>query len=193
MASIAKQAESRRTRERVGILPLVYVGMAADIVHHGHVNIIQTAAQHGRVIIGLLTDEAIESYKRTPKVTFKNRKRLIAHIKGVDLVVPQTTLDYRPNLRLLQPDIVVHGDDWKTGPQSRTRTQVIECLSEWGGRLVEPTYTDGVSTTQLIKKCQESDSGTTSTPDKLRKHTETAASAETSPISAGAHSKAGGL
>jgi phosphoenolpyruvate phosphomutase len=193
MASIAKQAESRRTRERVGILPLVYVGMAADIVHHGHVNIIQTAAQHGRVIIGLLTDEAIESYKRIPKVTFKNRKRLIAHIKGVDLVVPQTTLDYRPNLRLLQPDIVVHGDDWKTGPQSRTRTQVIECLSEWGGRLVEPTYTDGVSTTQLIKKCRDSDFGVTSTSGELRKHTETGHSAETTPISAGAHAKAGGL
>ena len=131
---------------------LVYVGMAADILHHGHVNIIQTAAAYGRVVVGLLTDEAIQSYKRTPTVTWADRKRLVAQIKGVDLVLPQTTLDYGPNLRLLRPDVVVHGDDWKGGPQAKTRMQVIECLTEWGGQLIEPTYTPGVSTTLILAK-----------------------------------------
>mmetsp|Transcript_114126 Transcript_114126/g.277081 ORF Transcript_114126/g.277081 Transcript_114126/m.277081 type:complete len:175 (+) Transcript_114126:72-596(+) len=169
---MAANVEAIRVRELAGVKKLVYVGMAADILHHGHVNIIETAAALGRVVVGLLTDEAIESYKRKPKVYYNNRKRLIGYLKGVDLVVPQTTLDYRPNLRLLQPDIVVHGDDWKTGPQAKTRAQVIECLSEWGGKLVEPTYTPGVSTTQLIEKCQES--ATKSTPaEKSSKDTAT--------------------
>ena len=137
---------------------LVYIGMAADILHFGHVNIIETGARYGRVVIGLLTDEAIESYKRTPKVTWLSRKRLVSNVKGVDLVVPQTTLDYRPNLRLLRPDFVVHGDDWKTGPQTKTRSQVIECLQEWGGCLIEPTYTPGISTTQLINNIKNSES-----------------------------------
>ena len=132
--------------------------MAADILHFGHVNIIQTGARHGRVVVGLLTDEAIQSYKRTPKVTWLNRKKLISNIKGVDLVVPQTTLDYCPNLRLLRPDFVVHGDDWKTGPQAKTRAKVIDCLEEWGGCLIEPTYTAGISTTQLINKIKDTES-----------------------------------
>ena len=134
---------------------LVYVGMAADILHHGHVNIINTASKYGRVVVGLLTDEAIESYKRKPKVTWEKRRLLVEAIQGVHLVVPQTTLDYRPNMRLLRPAFVVHGDDWKTGPQAKVRTQVIETLKEWGGRLIEPTYTSGVSTTAIIEKCKK--------------------------------------
>ena len=134
---------------------LVYVGMAADILHHGHVNIINTASKYGRVVVGLLTDEAIESYKRKPKVTWEKRRLLVEAIQGVHLVVPQTTLDYRPNMRLLRPAFVVHGDDWKTGPQAKVRTQVIETLKEWGGRLIEPTYTCGVSTTAIIEKCKK--------------------------------------
>ena len=134
---------------------LVYVGMAADILHHGHVNIINTGSKYGRVVVGLLTDEAIESYKRKPKVTWEKRRLLVEAIKGVHLVVPQTTHDYRPNMRLLRPAFVAHGDDWKTGPQAKVRTQVIETLKEWGGRLIEPTYTSGVSTTAIIEKCKK--------------------------------------
>ena len=135
--------------------PLVYVGMAADIVHIGHINLLATASQMGKVVVGLLTDEAIASYKRQPVITFAQRKRLIESLVGVLLVIPQTTLDYRPNLRTLQPSFVVHGDDWKNGRQSQTRQQVIDTLAEWGGRLVEPHYTEGISTTELIETCAD--------------------------------------
>lgn len=111
---------------------LVYIGMAADILHHGHVNIINTGSKYGRVVVGLLTDEAIESYKRKPKVTWEKRRLLVEAIKGVHLVVPQTTLDYRPNMRLLRPSFVVHGDDWKTGPQAKVREQVIDYVEGMG-------------------------------------------------------------
>ena len=133
----------------------VYVGMCADVVHPGHLNIINTAKELGRVVVGLLTDEAIASYKRRPFFSYEQRKTLVEHIKGVDEVVPQATLDYVDNLREFRPDFVVHGDDWKEGVQSETRQRVIYALAEWGGELVEPHYTDGVSSTGKINEINE--------------------------------------
>ena len=133
----------------------VYVGMCADVVHPGHLNIINTAKELGRVVVGLLTDEAIASYKRRPFFSYEQRKTLVEHIKGVDEVVPQATLDYVDNLREFRPDFVVHGDDWKDGVQSETRQRVIDALAEWGGELVEPHYTDGVSSTGKINEINE--------------------------------------
>lgn len=133
----------------------VYVAMSADLIHPGHLNIINTAAQYGDVVVGVLTDQAIASYKRLPYMTFEQRKQIVGNLKGVDRVIPQETLDYVPNLRMLKPDYVVHGDDWKEGVQRETRQQVIDVLAEWGGELIEPSYTVGISSTQLKKALQE--------------------------------------
>ena len=133
----------------------VYVGMSADLVHPGHLNVLKTAAQHGEVTVGLLTDAAIASYKRIPFMPFEQRKQVIESIKGVAQVVPQETLDYVPNLRKLQPDYVVHGDDWKEGVQRETRQRVIDTLAEWGGGLIEVPYTQGISSTQLNRALKE--------------------------------------
>jgi len=129
----------------------VYVGMAADYLHAGHINIINEARKYGKVIIGLLTDEAIASYKRVPVTTYEQRKKVVENIKGVVEVVPQYMLDYVDNLRRLKPDYVVHGDDWRDSPQKSTRQRVIDALSEWGGKLIEPPYTKGISSTLLIE------------------------------------------
>ena len=128
----------------------VYVGMSADLVHPGHLNVLGTAREHGKVIVGLLTDAAIATYKRLPHMTYDQRKLVVEALKGVDRVVPQETLDYEPNLRKYKPDYVVHGDDWTEGVQKATRARVIAVLAEWGGRLVEVPYTEGVSSTRLI-------------------------------------------
>jgi len=133
----------------------VYVGMSADLVHPGHMNVIKKASEYGNVIVGLLTDKAIASYKRLPYMTFEQRKDVIENIKGVFQVVTQDTLDYRVNLEEIKPDFVVHGDDWKEGVQSKTRDQVISCLAQWGGELVEVAYTDGISSSQLNKALKE--------------------------------------
>lgn len=133
----------------------VYVGMSADLVHPGHLNIINEAAKLGKVTVGLLTDEAIASYKRLPYLEYEQRKAVVENLKGVDNVIPQEQLDYTPNLRKLRPDYVVHGDDWKEGPQKRTREQVIETLKEWGGELVEIPYTKGISSTKLNQAIKE--------------------------------------
>ena len=124
--------------------------MAVDILHTGHLNIIEVARNLGDVTIGLLTDEAIVNYKRLPMLEFEERKRIVENIKGVKLIVTQDTYDYEPILRKLKPDYVVHGDDWKTGLQKEMRQRVIDVLAEWGGELVEPKYTEGISSTDLI-------------------------------------------
>lgn len=133
----------------------VYVGMSADLIHPGHLNIIKKAAELGTVTVGLLTDKAIVSYKRLPHMNYENRKIIVKNLKNVDHVVEQNTLSYENNLRKLKPDFVVHGSDWKEGVQKSTRQNVIDTLAEWGGELVDVDYTDGISSTQLINALSE--------------------------------------
>jgi phosphoenolpyruvate phosphomutase / 2-hydroxyethylphosphonate cytidylyltransferase len=133
----------------------VYVGMSADLIHPGHLNIINEARKLGEVIVGVLTDKAIASYKRLPFMPYEQRKIVVENIKGVSRVVPQETLDYVPNLRKFKPDYVVHGDDWKKGIQKEIRQRVIDTLKEWGGKLIEPSYTEGISSTKLNNALKE--------------------------------------
>ena len=133
----------------------VYVGLSADLLHHGHLNIIKEAKKLGEVIVGLLSDEAIASYKRLPYLSYEQRKIIVENIKGVKQVIAQDSLDYVPNLRQLKPDYVVHGDDWRTGIQKKTREKVINALKEWSGELVEIPYTQGISSTYLNAKVRE--------------------------------------
>ena len=128
----------------------VYVPMAADLLHDGHMNIINEARKLGEVTIGLLTDKAIANYKRLPLLTFEQRKKVIENVVGVANVYAQEDDNYIPALRELKPDFFVHGDDWKTGVQKEKRAQVIEVMKEWGGQIIEPEYTRGISSTQLI-------------------------------------------
>ena len=133
----------------------VYVAMSADIIHPGHLNIIENAAKYGEVTVGVLTDKAISSYKRLPYLKYEQRAQIVQAIKNVKEVIPQDSLDYRPNLKLLKPDFVIHGDDWKEGVQKETRQQVIETITEWGGQLIEIPYTKGISSTQLNNAVRE--------------------------------------
>jgi len=125
----------------------VYVGMSADLVHPGHLNILKEASNYGEVIVGLLNDAAIASYKRLPFMSFEHRKEVVENLKNVHSVVEQDTLDYSINLAKIKPDFVVHGDDWKEGVQSETRQKVIKTLEKWGGKLIEIPYTEGISST----------------------------------------------
>lgn len=127
----------------------VYVAMSADIIHVGHVNLLTKASALGELYVGVLTDEAIAEYKRFPLMPLEQRMSIIGSLKGVSQVLVQHSLDYEKNLRLLKPDYVVHGDEWRTGIQSAMREKVIALLAEWGGELVEYPYTAGVSIEQL--------------------------------------------
>ena len=69
----------------------VYVGLAADIIHKGHINILKTASQLGDVTVGLLTDKAISSYKKIPHLNYEQREAVIKNIKFIKKVLQQKT------------------------------------------------------------------------------------------------------
>ncbi len=119
----------------------VYICFSTDILHNGHLNILKKAEQLGEVTVGILTDEAIASYKHYPLLPLEERKAMFESLKGVQRVVVQQSLDYTDILHQLKPDIVVHGDDWLVGYQANIRQKVIETLKEWDGELVEYPYT----------------------------------------------------
>lgn len=127
----------------------VYLGLTADIIHPGIINIINEGAKHGQLIIGLLTDSSIVSHKRLPYLTYEQRKQVVENIKGVSEVVPQEDWSYIPNLKKLKPDFIIHGDDWKSGSLSKIRDEVIEVMKEWGGEVIEVPYTKGINSSAL--------------------------------------------
>ena len=139
----------------------VYIGMSADLLHPGHLNIINEARKlidssgGGELIVGLLTDKAIASYKRLPYMPWEHRKIVVENVKGVSSVIAQETLDYVPNLLKIKPDYVLHGDDWKNGIQAKTRQRIIDVMAEWGGKVIDIPYTAGISSTQLNKVLKE--------------------------------------
>lgn len=130
----------------------VYVGMTADIMHPGLINIINEGSKYGRVTVGLLTDSAIACHKRLPYLTYDQRREVVENIKGVDRVVPQDEWSYVPNLLKYKPDYIIHGDDWKVGPLSHIRAQVFETMAEMGGEVIEIPYTAGINSSSLDKE-----------------------------------------
>lgn len=142
----------------------VYVALSIDLIHPGHLNIISKARELGEVTIGLLTDEAVASYKKLPLLSYEQRKTIVENIKGVKKVIPQRTKDYTENLLALKPDYVVHGDNWRTGILKNVREDVIKIISEWGGELIEPSYTTGFSARDMNRTLQE----VANTPDIRR-------------------------
>lgn len=118
----------------------VYMCFSTEYIHSGHIAIINKARRLGRLIIGVLSDEAVASYKRFPLMPFEERLSLFRNIAGVEQVVEQKTLSYADNLHRLKPDYVVHGDDWVEGLQKPVREEVIGILKEYGGQLVEYPY-----------------------------------------------------
>lgn len=119
----------------------VYACFSTDIIHCGHLNILKRAAELGELTVGVLTDEVIASYKRYPLIPLPERIEMFSSIRSVSRVVVQDTLEYDKVLAELKPDIVVHGDNWKTGYQAEIRGRVLDQLKQWGGELVEFPYT----------------------------------------------------
>lgn len=130
----------------------VYMCFSAEYIHSGHVAIINKARRLGRLIIGILSDEAVSSYKRYPLIPYEERKALFSNMAGVEKVVEQKSLSYRENLEALKPDYVVHGDDWKEGFQLPIRQEVCEVLAEYGGKLVEYPYSNDPKYKELDAK-----------------------------------------
>ena len=132
----------------------VYLGMIADIMHPGLINIINEGCKYGDVMIGLYTDKAIATYKRLPVLTYDQRKAIVENIKGVTEVVPQDDWNYVENLRKYRPDYIIHGDDWKEGFMKKIRAEVFEVMKEIGGEVIEIPYTQGINSSQLAEEIE---------------------------------------
>ncbi len=138
--------------------------MSTDVIHPGHLNVLNHAANLGELTVGVLSDEAIAGYKRLPILSLDSRLALFENQKQVSNVIIQKTLDYTENLMELRPDYVVHGDDWREGVQKSIRSKVIEVLSGWGGQLVEIPYSSNFNSTELRKQYLRN----ATTPDERR-------------------------
>ena len=121
---------------------IVYMCFSTEYIHSGHVAIINKARRLGRLIIGILSDEVVASYKRFPLIPFEERRALFENLAGVERVIEQKTLSYKDNLEKLKPDYVVHGDDWKEGFQKPIRQEVCDILAKYGGKLMEYPYSN---------------------------------------------------
>ena len=133
----------------------VYMCFSTDMIHSGHIDIIRKAESLGQLIIGVLSDEAVASYKRFPLLPFEERKSLFENIKGVSKVVEQKELSYAKAIEEIKPDYVVHGDDWQEGFQKPIREEVVALLKEYGGQLVEFPYSKDTKYTELEQISRE--------------------------------------
>lgn len=130
----------------------VYMCFSTDIIHSGHISIIKKAKRLGKLIIGVLSDEAVISYKRYPLIPFDERKIMFENIEGVSSVVEQKKLSYKENLERFKPNYVVHGDDWTQGFQQPIREEVQNILNTYGGCLVEYPYSKDQKYRDLEKR-----------------------------------------
>lgn len=167
----------------------VYMSFSTDIIHGGHIKIIQKAAVLGKLIVGVLTDEVVASYKRFPLLTYKERAEIIGNIKGVAAVVPQDTLSYIKNIEKYKPDIIVHGDNWQTGFQKTVREETAAALKKYGGKLVEFPY----SNDEQYKALEEETRDQLSIPDIRRGRLKKLLGMKTTVTAIEAHSGITGL
>ena len=131
----------------------VYIALSLDIIHHGHINLINNAKKFGFVIVGLLTDAAIAEYKKLPLLNFNQRKKILNSINGVDKIVKQNEWCYSTNIYKYKPDIMLHGDDWKEDSNGRQlRKKAISALNDIGSKLIEIPHTKNISSSSLLKK-----------------------------------------
>jgi len=130
-------------------IKFVYVPLAADILHSGHLNIINKAKKYGKVVVGLLSDKAISEYKALPSLTYEERYKIVKSLKNVTSIVKQDTWDYSNVINKLKPNFFIHGDDWKKGIQKQTRKKVIKLLKKNKGKLIEVPYTKNLSSSSI--------------------------------------------
>lgn len=133
----------------------VYTCFCTDIIHEGHRNIICQAKKYGRVIVGVLSDQAMIRYRRFPTVNFENRLKMVSEIEGVDEVVVQDVVMYDAIIERLRPDYVVHGDNWQEPPLSAIRKNVLKVLKKYGGELIEIPYTYNENVKRLDRRIKE--------------------------------------
>ena len=119
----------------------VYTCFCTDVIHEGHLNIINNAKKLGRVVVGALCDKELIRFNKFPTKTLEERIKLYQELDGVDEVIVQNDAMYNDVIDTLKPDYIVHGDNWKEGAESSIRANVVKRLAEYGGEVVDVPYT----------------------------------------------------
>ena len=136
--------------------PIVFVPMAADIFHHGHVNILLKAKKYGNIVVGLMTDKGIKKYKKKyPLIKFKNRKKVLEQIKCIERIIPIDGLEYLKFAKFYKFDYFIHGNDWKKNIQSDVRKKLVILMKKWKGKVVDLPYTKNISSSIIRKKIKK--------------------------------------
>ncbi len=146
----------------------VYISLIADLIHAGHINIINEAAKLGEVTVGLLTLEACGELKDIPYLDYDKRKLVLENLSSVSAIVEQNSASYKANLEALRPDYVVHGDDWKDTYQKKYRKEVIETLKQWDGKLIEIPYSQDINDLKIKEEMTKNGITTTARQSRLR-------------------------
>ncbi len=133
----------------------VYTCFCTDIIHEGHLNIINKAQKYGEVYVGVLTDEAMVKFNRFPTLDFKERVQLVKNLKGVKEVVIQDEIMYDKVIDKLRPDYVIHGDNWLHGHMKVIRDNVEKLLSAYGGEIIDVPYTYNENVKRLDAQIKE--------------------------------------
>lgn len=136
-------------------MKVVYTCFTTDVIHEGHLNIINEAKKYGEVIVGVLTDEAMVKFDRFPTISFEERMKMVKQISGVDKVVTQDEVMYDSIVKEIHPDYVIHGDNWLTGPTRAIRDNVEKLLSTYGGKIIDIPYTYNENVKRIDDKIRE--------------------------------------
>lgn len=122
-------------------MKVVYTCFCTDVIHEGHLNIINEAKKYGEVVIGVLSDEAAVCFNRFPSIAFSERLAMVKSIPGIEKVMQQRTVMYDEVIGELKPDYVIHGDNWLEGPMRAIRDNVEGLLASYGGKIIDVPYT----------------------------------------------------
>jgi len=128
---------------------VVYTFMVADLFHANHLRFLELAATYGdKLIVGILSDEAVESYKRKPIYSIDDRVKTLSGLRCVDEVMVQYSKSPLQNIIKLNPDIVIHADNWKGDFPDEDKIRSL------GIDIIFTPYFNGMTTTDAIRKCQ---------------------------------------
>lgn len=133
----------------------VYTCFCTDVIHEGHLNIIQKAREYGEVVVGVLSDRAMIRFNRFPTISFEERVQIVREMDGVSRVVVQDEIAYDEVIRQIRPDYVIHGDNWISGPMKAVRDQVEAALKEYGGEIIDVPYTYNENVKRIDARIRE--------------------------------------
>ncbi len=135
--------------------PIVYTCFCTDIIHEGHLNLIDVAKEYGDVVVGVLCDSEMVKYNRFPLKPTSERVKLVEEIPDVKKVIVQKKIMYDDVVKEIRPDYIIHGDNWADESMKVIKKNILNVLDEYGGELIEVPYTFNEKIQKIDKQMLE--------------------------------------